>query len=717
LFRIPFLFEDVLPGNHIKNFTPKEPLGAYLGAVITTGPVSSLAEYGRVKTTFTAKAVELYSVGAGLKPAPTNSGISVSGLINVVSFDDRDEKLQYGDYVLIKGELRRPLSLHNPGSFNYSDYLARQGIYSVIVTGKGDFISVLQKHKLNGFIGEIFRFRKKLKALIEKYMPGVEGDILKGVLLGDRSGIENNLKDRFVKTGTVHILVIAGLHVGLIASIFILILNILYLPRYLVHPLASFLLIAYAVLTGLNTPVIRATIMAVAVLMGQAAKRKIDILNCLGLAGMIVLLRNPLSIFDAGFQLSFGTVISIIMFTPKFEELLGLKPGQGRFKKYLLRSVAVSFAAWIGIIPIIAYHFNIISPVCILANIPAVFLLFIIIAAGLVFLNACFLMPFFAPIFASVDQFLIDILIKAVKIFSEIPLGFFWTHRWTALEIVSFYAAGACFGISLYKKDFPKKYIIIAVLVFLNILTWQSIPQNIHNKLQITVLDVGHGDAIFLEFPEGGCALIDTGGKGPDTDMGRDVIGPFLRSKRVSVLDAVFITHGDDDHIGGLESVLKDFKVRKVFTCDNLKFSDKIAGFKDTEITVLNPPENHYSGIEAEKNNNSLVLKIFYKGRSALFCGDIREFTMQRLLAYQTLIKSDCIKIPHHGSRLGPAGASFIKAVSPRIALISAISRDVSQPLEDVLRQAGCVIYKTCSDGAITVTMSEGAVRADVYYK
>jgi competence protein ComEC len=706
IFHIPFLFENIYPANHIKNFTPVEPAGAALTGIIITDPVSENTEYGRIKTTFTLKALTLNMV-RGLELA--SKQVAVCGLVNVVSFDDRDADLKYGDYILIKGALSRPGSLLNPGLFSYRDYLAISGIFSVVTVKKGDFISLLREGCANRAIKKIFAFKHKLKTLIRRYLHQGQAAILEGVLLGERSQISDNLKDIFVKTGTMHVLIISGLNIGLIASIFVLVLRFLWLPRYIAYPAAAILLIAYSVLTGANIPVVRATIMAVAMLIGMAFSRKVDMLNCLGLGGIVVLLKNPAAIFDASFQLSFGTVVSIVIFAPKFEQFLGASQSQNRFVKYLGRSIAVSLAAWIAIIPIIAHNFNIISWICVIANIPVVFISSVLVAGGFVFLTLGLIAPFLAEILGLATGFLADILIKSVTLFSAVPFGFFWTHKWGVFEILSFYFALAAVAMSLYRKGFRKSYITIAVLLFVNVFLWQDILQGMHNELRITVLDVGHGDAIVVEFPKTGCALIDAGQARGNMDIGEDVVGPYLRSRRIHTIDAVFITHTDNDHRGGLKAVVKDFKARNIFGAGYrlLKRFDRVVGFKNAEVLVLNPPSEGFFG--QDTNNNSLVIKITTASQSFIFCGDIKEEAMKNLLLDPERLKSDCIKIPHHGSAISAAGEAFIRAVSPKIALISAASKDVSRSLLNFLCDINCRVYQTHSDGAITLKSSNGA--------
>jgi competence protein ComEC len=699
-----------LPANHIKNFTPAKPADAYITARIITDPVVQPAFYGRHKTAFTAQAL-----GFG------KTQIASCGLFNLVSYDDRDTALEYGDVILIKGALSRPRGFKNPGCFDYERYLARQGVYSFVTVNKGDFIGVIRKDASILSAVRIFRFKRRLIKVIDGYITADEADILRGVLLGDRSLIEKDLKDKFVKTGTVHILVVSGLNVGLVAFIFLLIFKLLRLPRWVFYPATCLLVAFYAVLTGANPPVVRSAVMAIAVMAGILFYRHPDMLNCLGLSGIVILLKNPYTLFDPGFQLSFAAVIAIIVFEKQLriqarDSFLGkLLSGWPALASYLGRpgklsraseAVCVSLAAWLGIIPIIAYNFNIISPVCILANIPVVFLVFLITAGGMAFLAAGLSLPFLAGIFAAAVEFLTYIMIKTVVLFSKVPFGFFWTHRWNSLEIIGFYAALFVFGISLYNKKISKKYVAIFLLVFLNIFIWQDLLRSTNYELRITVLDVGHGDAVVVEFPGAGCALIDTGSARGNFDIGEDVIGPYLRSRRIDTIDAVFITHPDTDHAGGLQSLLNNFNVRNVFDAESrpLKRFDRITAFNDTEIVVLNPPVKDFFG-KGSDNDNSAVLKITARGSSFLLCADIQESAMKELLRLPPpFLKSDVVKLPHHGSAAGAAiEEDFLKVVSPKIALVSASPKDVSASLMSFLSEINCRVYATYSDGAIIV--------------
>lgn len=214
------------------------------------------------------------------------------------------------------------------------------------------------------------------------------------------------------------------------------------------------------------------------------------------------------------------------------------------------------------------------------------------------------------------------------------------------------------------------------------------------DKLRVTMLDVGQGEAIFFKFPHGPNFLIDAG-KGQEQDKGRFVIAPFLKSQGIDTLDALIISHPQEDHIGGMESLLGDFKVKNVIHAGSeypsalyrrlkkeivskkvrlliVREGDEIEGFSDTRILVYNPPK----GRESENiNNDSLVLKIIYKDASFLMTGDIEEKVLLDL-ATKHDVRADVLKVPHHGAKLASNGNIFLQEVDPKFSLISVGKRN-----------------------------------------
>ncbi|MBU4141018.1 MAG: DNA internalization-related competence protein ComEC/Rec2, partial [Candidatus Omnitrophica bacterium] len=556
------------------------------------------------------------------------------------------------------------------------------------------------------------------------------------ILLGERAALSQDTKGLFVNTGTIHILAISGLHIGLIALILVALFRFLRLPRKAVFILTIFLLICYAFLSGARPSVVRATVMAVIVLFGFLINRETKIYNSLGLAALLILIVRPHYLFDAGFQLSFLSVISIIYLTPKIEKLF---PARNRCFLYLIRAFSVSLAAWIGIAPLVAFHFNIVTPVAVLANLVVIPCLFLIVSVGISFLIFAYLWVPLGVIFAQTSWLSLLGLTKLTALISKIPLGFFHLPRPGIFFFCGYYALiFLLFNYERLKISAGKAAIILALAA--SVLAWTPLFKTPSDKLTVTFLDVGLGDAIFVEFPYSAGAMLIDGGPAGENDAGRWAILPFLWNKGINEIDAVLLTHPDNDHIGGLAGVLKNVKVNYVF--DNgmpkestsynnyktavtekvphyraVKRGEEISGFPQVKLFVLHPPGPHLAGSAADTNNNSLVLKLVYKDVSFLFCADIQRQAIEQILPYGPMLKSTVIKVPHHGSDEGEEEDYLFQAASAQLAVIS-VDRDnrLGLPAPKVVKRLehlGAKVYKTGDSGAVIISTDGRDVRVE----
>ena len=703
------------PVNHIANFVSGSPQKAYLRGKVVTSPEVSQTFYHSKKSTFTFQVYDLKL---------EETWHAVQGLIKVTAYGAR--KVEYGDELLLQGTLALPPGLRNPGGFNYRDYLANHNVFALLQVKEKD---ALHKKGSGAFlISKIFKFKQKLRKLIFANLEGHEANLLSAILLGERSGLPQDIKDQFIKTGTIHILAISGLHVGLIAFILVSLFRFLRFNRKLTFILTIFVLIAYAALSGARPSVVRATIMAVIVLFGLLLNREIRIYNSLGLAALIILISNPRHLFDSGFQLSFLSVISIVCFTPKIEKLFPV--ASNRFLLYLIKAFSVSLAAWIGIAPLTAYYFNIVTPVAVLANLVVIPFLFLVVSVGISFLIFAYLWLPLGAVFGQSCWLSLVGLTRMTMFISKIPLGFFHCPQPGILFFCAYYAL--LLLVFNYKKlNISSGKIAIILAIVANVLIWRPVFEGFPDRLRVTFLDVGQGDAMFIEFPYSYDTMLIDGGPAGASDAGRRIILPFLWNKGINKINLVVLTHPDNDHVGGLASVLKNIKVNYVFDNgmpkDSISYNDyraaltnrvkhyqrikreeKISGFPQVSLFVINPPEPLLTATTADTNNNSVVLKIVYKDISFLFCGDIEEEAMQKLLPYAPILKSTVLKVPHHGSDEKEAEDRLLKAVSPQVAVISVGSNNrFGLPAKEVvesLKYLGAKVYKTGDSGAITVS-------------
>lgn len=334
------------------------------------------------------------------------------------------KKFFYGDRLLLIGKLYRPFSF-SKSRFNYRDYLKHQNIYLILSVKKDSIIKELNKNAGNPLKSFCFRIKHRLRDVIIKNLSPLSAGILNALILGDRQDLPRYVLDILMNLGTIHIIAISGFNVGIVAFIILLILKIIKIPRKPRYILTILLLIVYCILTGVNTPVARATVMAVIFLLAYFFKRQVNIYNSLSLATLIILAVNPWQIFEVSFQLSFLSVISIVWLSPKIKSIFPKKLAKIPWIHFLILTFSVSSAAWLGLMPLIAYYFKTITPITVLANMIIVPYSALITASGFSFALLGILIPSLTSIFAATCELLILILFKTHSFLVTIPGAYF----------------------------------------------------------------------------------------------------------------------------------------------------------------------------------------------------------------------------------------------------------------------------------------------------
>ncbi|MBU1871522.1 MAG: ComEC family competence protein [Candidatus Omnitrophica bacterium] len=398
----------ILPYPHIRNFSfyKSEP-------VVLKGIVNSFPQAGLNRSSFILSAEELSWAG---KIYP------VCGRVLVKVF--RREKASYAERVVLRGNLFRPYQPKNSG-FQYRDYLENQGIYSILSVSSNKPIEYLGVQRAYSIVHSIYKIRQKCSDFLFANLKAPQAAILSAMILGERSKIPAQLRRLFIQTGTVHILAISGLHVGIIAFILELLLKALGLKRRLRYVVIIALLGVYCFLTGARPSVIRATLMAIILLTGFLLKREIQIYYSLSLVALAILIFSPRQLFNLGFQLSFISVLSIIYLSPMIKNFLIFKFNADNHKnilfKFFTSAFSVSLAAWLATAPLVLYYFRIISPVAVLANLVIVPYLSLVIVLGLILIFFGLSFPFLSAVFSGPANLSLIVLVEIIKLFSQIP--------------------------------------------------------------------------------------------------------------------------------------------------------------------------------------------------------------------------------------------------------------------------------------------------------
>ena len=706
------------PDHHLKDLLCDEPQPVRLHGVVTDDPVELFEphEFGRTTCVIDLRHVRMNGRWQALQ-----------GRVRA-TLQDAVDPVTYGDELLVEGEWSRVPSPGNPGQYDWRRALARQRIHGLLRVKPFNGVVMLRRHQGQPWFSAVFRLRDRWEDLIRTIFRPQDEGLLRSLLLGQRVALEERLKDAFVETGTIHLLVISGFNVGLIAALCELLFRVLGIPWRLRLVHSAIALGGYCVLTGLQPPVARATLMAWVVLGSYALDRVISWPNALALAALVILWVNPTQLFDPGFQLSFGAVLSLLIFTPKWSAWLqqvGHWVHPDWLRRYVALSVSATAAIWVGLSPILAWYFDLVSPISMLANLLLAPLMSVLVILGTSLLTCG---TFMEPVMrwgSGMMTWLLHAIVSCVSWCHAIPGGYWFIGRPVSAWLVGYYAL-LTISVAGLRRGWTRSRVLICWVAALAVWVWSVVAVRVEASrwLCVDVLDVGHGDSILVRTPRGETLLIDAGSQ----DAGRARVVPFLRWAGLSTLDALVLTHSDEDHLGGAIPLLEHIRVKRLLTNgvrDDtmsarlvrrlaaahhvpevvLAAGMRIAGDSSVAIEVLHPPPGLVSGVAPKSNDNSIVVRIAKGTVSVLLTGDIEEGGLPVLLGSGQLLPSTVLKVPHHGSRLGSAGEAFFHAVHPAVAVLS-VGRLHHLPAPETLEalsRTGAAQYLTRDDGAIQI--------------
>jgi len=606
--------------------------------------------------------------------------IEVTGKTQIFLYTSVPSEINYGDRVKLSGRLSFPLASANPGLFDYRKYLSYGNVHSLFSVYRREDVEILGRAKMGIFRSVITKIRKRLDSVIKSTLPKMESSILAGVMLGERTGLSRQIQDIFCDAGVLHTLAVSGLHVGLVLFIFYAFFRIIGIPKKTTYFLSILVVILYAEVTGGRPSAIRAAIMATCGLVAVLLERDKHLYNSLALAALIILLLNPFSLFDVGFQLSFMATLGILYLTPYFQTYFHLSK-LNRVFTYLLSSLAVSAGALVGVYPITAFYFNKISLIALISNILVVPQVGVIIALGFTSSILGLFSLWLARVFGIINRLLIDVLIRCIGFFASLPFSSKYIVNPSLIFMLTYYLFFA-FLPKVNSSRSARRLLLFFPLFFLFLITQRKLFPS--DKLTITFVDVGQGDAIHLRLPDRRDILIDGGGVAGKFDIGDKVVIPYLLKNGVSRIDTIFLTHPHYNHIGGLISILKKFKVKRVY-CNGQNYNDDLVKeffqiIREKRISlkyIAYGEKVEYNGVKfhilnprVKINNiddNSLVTKLSYGNFRILFTGDI-DYKVEEELEREE-IESDILQIPNHGR--GPISPKFLYKVSPKYGIIS----------------------------------------------
>ena len=626
-------------------------------------------------------------------------GVPLAGKMRLYVYS-LDIDLETDDEIFIdQGKITYPRGYNNPGGFDFASYLKTDGVF-LCASANAEDIHLVQKHATLKRL--LSRLRSRLSDTTDRVF-GSESDVMKAILLGDRSGIDEKLYDSFSASGISHLIALSGLHVSAIAIMLEWLLRKIRLPRPVRYIITIVMLLLYAIMTGGGKGTVRAVIMYALLCASMLAGYRSDTLTRLSQAFLIQLTVNPLLIRDRGFVLSYASVASILSLGWKSSNAKGVA---SRFLNTVFQSAKASFSVQVLTYPLLMSMFCAVPLLSVPINMLCVPIGMLALFAGFVLLcTGCIWTPLAAALSLPIRGIWQGI--KALSAWvAKLSFSSLSTGPWNWIEITLFVCA-AVFGSVYMSRNRNRRTAGLTAIIL--IVFWTLLPSEPLDHLRITFLDVGSADAAVID-AEGHVYAVDCGGE-------NSVEADYMVSQR-SALAGIFLTHPDTDHYGGVYEVLKRYPGTAVYLPDcwdemevpeeltsalqgkrvtYLCAGDTVELSKNAAAEVLWPPEGY---LPKSDNDGSLVLLISYAGRSVLMAGDVTD-----AVDVNCASPADILRVAHHGSKYATS-AAFLDIVRPANAIISVGNNAHGHPTEETLgrlRDIGSTVYRTDRAGAVFV--------------
>jgi len=732
LYKVSFLLEKAYRINFL-GFAMVLVVGFVFSSYFDNTRIKEVSKYNNVtKELIGTVMTEGISKGSYWQYALENNKINGEKIKSNILVKSKN-KLKFGDRIKTTGNFKLPIQIRNTGGFDYSKHLKSLGIY---ITAEIQDTSVLCKNDI-GFVKRVsYIISTKVKEFSNKNLTTDKEGILNALIIGDESKILSETENQYKEAGMIHLLVVSGGHTVFLIILLEWLFNMFNVSKNFSKYISIIVIILYIFITGATPSIVRAGVTCIIVKFSEIIGRENDGYTTLCLVLLLNLINNPFSIFSLSLQLSFFGVLGIMMLYPNIKEKLLFLPN------FIADSLSLTTAAFLFVTPIIAYNFNTIYFSGFISNIFTIPLSGFIMVAGMILFMTSFVFPFIVPFFMKIVSFSIYLMNLSAEIFANMDFLTYYIITPSKASIVIYYVLVLCVfhknqdtsilqekSLILYKRKLFKtrKEIIVTILIVLSLI-FNVIKINFSKELEISVIDVGHGDSILIETPCGKNILVDVGdsyfSENIEYDSGENTVVPYLLDKGIKTIDLLILTHFDSDHIGGYESVLEVINVKALGISINSLKKEKyneiidIAKKKNIKIKSLERGDTYVFGEVAIKillpqkvekieneNNDSIVFLLEYKNKKALFMGDLEKAGEEILMSLEKDLKVDVLKVGHHGS-ITSSSEEFIEKTRPKVALISVGNRFSSIPGKEVLKRFSSIyakVYRTDKNGEINI--------------
>jgi competence protein ComEC len=712
--------------------------------------------------------------------------------------------LKCGDVVEAPMRIKLTERYHDPGAWEYADYLLAQGV-GAHASVRASKIALLNEPDPNAttranhtaqlqcriYAAQSWASGRVLgyvRSKADRDLPKVlrlspeDAGMLNAMLFGDRAGLNKTQRVGFERTGSFHLFVVSGMHVALLAGLAFWLARRLKFREWLATFLTITLTFGYALLTGFGAPVQRALFMTTVFLLARLLSRDRNVLNALGAAGLGVLVWSPEALFGASFQMTFLAIVAIggiavplgeRSFLPyaraaghlwdKWEDA-GLPPRIAQFRVMLrlwsetivnilgdwtrnLLSLLVRWSLWalelaligavaemVMVLPM-AVYFHRATMFAVPTNMLSVPLVAVLSPTAVVTFCASLISPWVAMLPGAATALLLHGVTGVIGRVSAVRAADLRVPApvwWIAMLAVAAWAF-CCWAV---RRSRRWAWVTVAVLPLVALMVlWPERIVTSPGMMEVTAIDVGQGDSIFVVAPDGATMLVDAGGPvGGVTeaaeatsrfDVGEEVVSPYLWSRRFRRLDVIVLSHAHSDHMGGMPAVMRNFRPRELWvsidpnsdayrallteakdlgvTVHHFYAGDQLA-WGGTQVTIL-APEKGYSNPGEPVNNDSLVMRMQYGKSSVLLEGDAEAPSERAMLAHGRVAAVTLLKIGHHGSRTSTT-QEFLNAAAPKDAVVSVgLGNTFGHPRYEVIERiarARTKLYRTDEFGLTT---------------
>jgi competence protein ComEC len=654
-----------------------------------------------------------------------------------------------GTRVRVFGQLVSPRPQHNPGEFDFAAHSRGDRVLARITAAQEASVVPLASGSTWGVAAAFERLRRAGHDILWEHIHNGQRGLAAAVLLGEREYIDSDIMEAYVETGAVHLLSISGLHLGILAGFMFFFLRLGLVPRRTGLLVVAVAVVLYARLTDSEPPVVRATVLVVALCVGALMGRRALEWNTLAAAAILVLAMNPPELFRVGTQLSFLCIAVFIAFdlhrvflqTPDAIESLirQAEPWPVRFARFVsLRAYYVTLATvavWLTVLPIVMASFHLCTPIAIVLSVLIWLPMTLAMLFGFLTLLVGGLIPALGGVLGwlcGASFYVLNAIIEGAR---EIPGGCYWVpgpDDWWMIVFYLLLAALVTFPRGIVAFRWQAALVIGWIGVAFAVGAVRALPPD---QLDVTFLSVGHGCAAVIELPDGRTLLCDAGHMGSPDAGGRTIAG-YLWSRGITRIDGLVISHADADHFNAVPYLLERFDVAKVFVSP-VMFDDS-GGKKlgvavrslqtaieasdaeleavsenqrldvggDVALRILLPPPE---GVIGSDNANSVVLAVEYEGRRVLITGDLEGRGLSRLLE-RPPYDVDVLLAPHHGSP-GSSPPEFATWATPEFVVVSGGFRGNFGLLEGVYGQVNATPLHTARVGAIRVAIDAHNLR------